>query len=138
MTESDWTRLAEEYTRRGFPQNDWIYGYQPVVELLGDIRGKRILDYGCGSGKFSRVLAEKGAAVVAVDPTENMLVLARTQNCQRINYQRIVDNDISFVDAINDAVATYVLCGRANDQEVRNIIKNVYGKLHVGGSFDKV
>src|SRR3989344_738686 len=106
MTETNWNDLAQEYAKRNFPKKDWIYGYQPVLELLGDIKGKRILDYGSGSGKFSRVLAEKGAEVVAVDPTENMLVLARTQNCQRINYQRIVDNDISFVDAINDAVAT--------------------------------
>ena len=135
MTETNWNDLAEEYTRRDFPRDDWIYGYQPVLELLGDIKGKRILDYGCGSGKFSRVLAEKGAEVVAMDPTENMLALARTKNCQRINYQRIVNNDISSVSAIDDVIATYVLCGRANDQEVRDIIKNIYGKLRVGGSF---
>lgn len=135
MTETNWNDLAQEYTKRDFPRNDWVYGYQPVLELLGDINGKRILDYGCGSGKFSRVLAEKGAEVTAVDPTESMLTLARAQNCKGINYQQMVDNDISFIDAIDDAVATYVLCGRADDQEVRTIIKNIYGKLPVSGSF---
>ncbi len=135
MTETNWNELAEEYTTRDFPRKNWLYGYQPVLELLGDIRGRRILDYGCGSGKFSRVLAEKGAEVIAVDPTENMLALARAQNCQRINYQLIINNDISFVGTINDAVATYVLCSRADDQEVRAIIKNIYGKLPFGGSF---
>lgn len=135
MTKTNWNDLAQEYTKRDFPRKDWVCGYQFVLELLGDINGKRILDYGCGSGKFSRVLAEKGAEVIAVDPTENMLALARAQNCQRINYQWIVDNDISFINAIDNAVATYVLCGRADDQEVRNIIKNIYGKLPVSGSF---
>ena len=135
MTETNWNDLAQEYTKRDFPRNDWVYGYQPVLDLLGDINGKRILDYGCGSGKFSRVLAEKGAEVIAVDPTESMLTLARAHNCQRINYQYIESNDISFVDAIDAAVATYVLCGRADDQEVVDIIKNIYGKLSVGGSF---
>ncbi len=140
MTETNWNDLAHEYTSRDFTRKDWVYGYQPVLELLGDINGKKILDYGCGSGKFSRILAEKGAEVTAVDPTERMLALARAQNCQRvnyqrINYQRIVDNDISFVNAIDDAVATYVLCGRADDQEIRTIIKYIYDKLPVGGSF---
>ena len=64
-----------------------------------------------------------------------MLVLARAQNCQRINYQWIINNDISFINVISDAVATYVLCGRADDQEARTIIKNIYGKLPIGGSF---
>ncbi len=135
MTETNWNDLAQEYTKRDFPRNDWVYGYQPVLELLGDINGKRILDYGCGSGKFSRILAEKGAEVTAVDPTESMLNLARAQNCSGISYQQIMDNDISFIDAIADAVATYVFCGRADDQEVRTIIQNIYGKLPVSGSF---
>jgi 2-polyprenyl-3-methyl-5-hydroxy-6-metoxy-1,4-benzoquinol methylase len=34
---------------------------------LGDIRGKRIVDLGCGAGVSSLVLAEKGAHVVALD-----------------------------------------------------------------------
>ena len=34
---------------------------------LGDMRGKRILDLGCGTGASSLVLASRGAHVVAVD-----------------------------------------------------------------------
>lgn len=135
MTKTNWDDLAEEYAMRDFPRKDWVYGYQPVLKLLDDINRKRILDYGCGSGKFSRILGENGAEVTAVDPAESMLTLARAQNCQRIDYQQIIGNDISFINAIDDAVATYVLCGMADDQEVRSIIKNIYNKLPVGGSF---
>ena len=135
MTETNWNDLAEEYTRRDFPRDDWIYGYKPVLELLGDLTGKRVLDYGCGSGKFSRILANNSAKVIAVDPTEKMLELARLQNSRNIDYRRIVGNDISFIEPIDDAVATYVLCGRRSDNEAIEITRNIHRKLQVGGSF---
>ncbi len=134
MTETDWTVLAEEYTKRDFPRKDWTYGYKPVLELLGNLQGKKVLDYGCGSGKFSRALANRGTEVIAVDPTEKMLELARTQNCQGIEYRKIVNNDISFIDSMDDAVATYVLCGRKEDKEVLQILKQIYEKLLRNGS----
>lgn len=33
----------------------------PLLELLGDIGGSRVLDAGCGEGYFARVLAARGA-----------------------------------------------------------------------------
>jgi 2-polyprenyl-3-methyl-5-hydroxy-6-metoxy-1,4-benzoquinol methylase len=51
-----------------------------VLQMLGaeDLRGKRCLDVGCGSGRWSRWLAGQGADVVGIDPTEAMLATART------------------------------------------------------------
>lgn len=135
MIETNWDKLAEEYTQRGFVRREWLYGYKIVLDLLGDISGKKILDYGCGSGKFSRVLAKKGAKIIAVDPNEKMLILARAQNCQCIEYKKISDNDISFIDSIDYAVATYVLCDRKKDEEIIEIIRQIDRKLIDRGSF---
>lgn len=40
---------------------------QEVMDFLGDISGKKILDIGAGSGYFSVRLAKKGAHVIAAD-----------------------------------------------------------------------
>lgn len=49
-----------------------------VRELLGDLSGKRVLDYGCGAGYFSVYAAEAGAGhVVAVDAEETAVRTAR-------------------------------------------------------------
>ena len=42
----------------------WV---RPALELLGDVRGCRVLDCGCGHGMATVVLARRGAEVVAVD-----------------------------------------------------------------------
>lgn len=45
--------------------------------LVGDVRGKKILDLGCGTGRHSIDLAKAGAFVTGVDFSEEMLAVAR-------------------------------------------------------------
>lgn len=42
-----------------------------IFGLLGDVRGRRVLDAGCGQGYLSRMLARRGAMVTGVEPAEN-------------------------------------------------------------------
>lgn len=46
---------------------------------LGDLEGRKILDVGCGSGRYSIELARSGAEVVGVDFSDEMLAMARTR-----------------------------------------------------------
>jgi ubiquinone/menaquinone biosynthesis C-methylase UbiE len=46
------------------------------MTACGDVQGKRILDVGCGSGRYTVALAERGAKVLGVDFASNMLALA--------------------------------------------------------------
>jgi SAM-dependent methyltransferase len=63
-----------------------------LLRLLGDVSGRRVLDAGCGTGYFSRILADRGADVTGVEPAESMLAfarekaLAREKKAERISY----------------------------------------------------
>jgi SAM-dependent methyltransferase len=48
-----------------------------VKATLGDLTGKRVLHLQCGSGEASAALAEQGAVVTAIDPSEQLLDAAR-------------------------------------------------------------
>ncbi|MEM1375192.1 MAG: magnesium protoporphyrin IX methyltransferase [Pseudomonadota bacterium] len=48
-----------------------------MIEQLGDVSGKRILDAGCGTGATTEVLAIMGAEVVAVDISPSLIDIAR-------------------------------------------------------------
>ena len=52
-----------------------IFHVTLVLEHLGDLNGKRVVDVGCGKGRFARIVHEKNprATVVAVDLAEAML-----------------------------------------------------------------
>ena len=59
--------VADLIERFESPERDAYQKPDEVIEFLGDLSGKKIMDIGAGSGYFSVKLAEKGAAVIAAD-----------------------------------------------------------------------
>lgn len=48
-----------------------------LLELIGDLRGRRILDLGCGDARFGRFALEQGcAAYLGIDGSTNMIAAA--------------------------------------------------------------
>jgi 2-polyprenyl-3-methyl-5-hydroxy-6-metoxy-1,4-benzoquinol methylase len=65
-------RLVNRVLRRAVYQR-----FALTLEHAGDLAGKRVLDIGCGSGRYAVELARRGAAeVVGIDFSSEMLALA--------------------------------------------------------------
>ena len=69
-----------------------------VRALVPDVKGRDVVDLGCGFGWFCRWADEQGAAnVLGLDVSENMLARARdTTRSTTIRYQR-ADLDLSLI-----------------------------------------
>lgn len=77
---NSWDALADNYDRcHGDEGNDWhrLLVEPAALALLGDVRGRRILDLGCGTGVLARRLWRAGARVMGVDGSEAFLERAR-------------------------------------------------------------
>lgn len=48
-----------------------------LLEACGEVAGKKMLDVGCGKGRFAAIFAERGAEVTGIDPSEELLKDAR-------------------------------------------------------------
>ncbi len=58
--------------------------YEWILKLAGDLKGKKVLDVGCGDGVLSFLLAQKGAEVTGLDNDEHGLRFAE-ENLKREN-----------------------------------------------------
>ena len=81
-----------------------------ILEVLGDIKGKHILDAGCGDGYLSRKLAKLGARVAGVEISQKMLnfaILEQKKSPLPIDYYQSDCSSMPFLaDSSFDVVVT--------------------------------
>lgn len=81
-----------------------------VVDRLGDVRGRRVLDAGMGTGRVARALVDLGAQVVGVDLTSEMLARSRRRAPEAAAVIARVGAPLPFADqSFDDAVCIRVL-----------------------------
>jgi ubiquinone/menaquinone biosynthesis C-methylase UbiE len=90
-----------------------------TLDLIGDVRNQRVLDVGCGTGRYCELLAKRGAKVVGVDPSSRMLEYARrkiTPNCEfELHLGRMEDAD--FPSSRFDVVVSALTVGHILELE---------------------
>jgi len=59
------------------PPADTPYPLEFAFHEIGDVAGKTVLDYGCGNGENSLPLVARGARVIGLDVSSDLLTLAR-------------------------------------------------------------
>lgn len=110
---NDYDGFAEAYAAE--TESNLINGYYTrpaILDLAGDVAGRRILDVGCGAGPLLESLRERGAIVTGVEPSIKMLELARRRlGDGAVLHQGGLGGDpLPFPDgAFDDAVACLVL-----------------------------
>jgi ubiquinone/menaquinone biosynthesis C-methylase UbiE len=68
------------------PPADTVHPLEYVFNLLGDVRGKTVLEYGCGDGVNTILLVNRGARVIALDISVELIELA---------HRRLIANGIT-------------------------------------------
>lgn len=160
--EDEWSRLSgpwiEEARRGRNPTREGLLD-GPMLAACGDVTGSRIIDLGCGEGRFCRLLVGRGAELVlGVDLCGEMIEAARELKTGPDQYVLADAQDLGFLeDGTFDLAVSYLnQCDlpdhRANNSEVfrvlgpggRFVVANLHpmrsavGQWHRDDSGDKV
>lgn len=106
-----------------------------LLERLGDVRGRKVLELGCGAGEASVYLAKRGAIVTATDLSAGMLdVVERlaARHGVRIATKKAGSNDLGFPDGSFDIVYAANLLHHV---EIRPTLAEAERVLKPGGLF---
>ena len=116
-----WDLYAEEYEiemqRRGPLRADDESLAARLVQLLGDIEGKSVLDAGCGGGALATLLTSRGADVTGLDLSPRLIEMAIRQDPEHtIRYQvaNLSEPQPEF-DATFDAIGSYLMLNDVED-----------------------
>ena len=141
MTNTEvWDRIA---SRRGSALETDAVTYGPDLptetdlRLCGDVRGKRVLDLGSGSGENAIALARQGAHVIAIDRSSAQIALGRKLAeavDARVEWHESDVADLAFLraDSIDLAFAAGVI-GEVED--VDRLFRQVHRVLRPGAAF---
>jgi 2-polyprenyl-3-methyl-5-hydroxy-6-metoxy-1,4-benzoquinol methylase len=65
------------FARYNAPPRNTPFQLEYSYHLLGDIQNKTVLDYGCGAGENSLLLAARGARVTGIDISPQLIEIAK-------------------------------------------------------------
>ena len=128
--QSDFDRialLADETWNHTAHYHSFLINYLPV-------KCRHILEIGCGTGEFSRLLAERAEKVLAVDLSPQMIRLALESSKLYPNID-FVESDVmtyQLPDSHFDGIATLTTL---HHLPMKDILKNIKKALKPGGTF---
>ncbi|MGG2016331.1 class I SAM-dependent methyltransferase [Bacillus sp. S10(2024)] len=134
-----WNKHADYFTA-GYDEHGGIHRevlLNPAIfSLIEDVKGKKLLDAGCGEGYLSRILAKQGATVTAVDYAEKMIEIAkqRTKSDEAIEYKQGNCEKLDFLtDAQYDLIVSNMVIQDLENYEAA--LSEMYRLLKKDGTF---
>jgi SAM-dependent methyltransferase len=104
----DFGRLASVYDELRPADANWWELFELVVRE-GDLRGRRVIDVGAGTGRLAAALAERAAARVwAVDPSAAMLEQARRRVPAGVGLKQASAEALPFKDRWFERAVTWL------------------------------
>jgi len=103
---------------------------EPLLDLLAPMAGMRVLDVGCGDGALTWKIIEKGATVVGIDASEEMVQAARARGIDAVCVSAC---DMVF-DGEFDAAFSNAALHWMTENPAR-VLRNIAGALKPGGRF---
>jgi len=104
--------------------------YEIFLHKLLDLGIKRVLDIGCGSGAFMKLLAQNGLEAVGIDLSEQMV-----QRAKESGLEAYCVDVCAFEGRFECATAVFDVINYLADDEVGPFLRCVADKLEDGGYF---
>jgi ubiquinone/menaquinone biosynthesis C-methylase UbiE len=140
---NSWNECAAEFASL-FAEGEEFYHKHIIgpslIDLLGEVEGKTVLDLACGEGHFARKLAElsgENVKITGVDASENMIRIAREKSEQ---YSDCIDFQVADASDMTQLQPRYfdiAVCNMAlmDIKEYRGAIREVARVLKPKGVF---
>ena len=139
QAQNEYDNIAEAYRdSKQLSFRKYLEEYS-LFEMLGNVRGKRVLDLACGEGFYTRKIKQAGVAeVIGVDISVEMIRLAEEEERARPLGCKYLNRDVAVLDLseqVDVVVAMYLLNYAKTKEELLRFCQVSYNALRSGGRF---
>jgi 2-polyprenyl-3-methyl-5-hydroxy-6-metoxy-1,4-benzoquinol methylase len=108
-----------------------------IIDLLGSVQEKEILEIYCGAGSMSRRLASLGAKVTAVDSSERLIEIAGEINSREAEHISFAVAESYDLSVIEDSTFDEIVCnmGMMMTRDLGGTIAELARLIKLGGRF---
>ncbi len=144
MTEAQYDSIAGAYTLGIAQRVGRRFIFEPsLFGTIGEVRGLKVIDFGCGTGDLTRKLMKKGASCHGVDESEISVESAKSAACSIIApYHQgnlatpdlFKAGDLKFLRGVGDLiVGGHIFHYSKSEEELKNMFQNAYDALKPEG-----
>ena len=134
-----WNKNAAVWARhvgKGYDVYRLYLNNPNLLKLIGEVRGKKMLDAGCGEGYNTRILARQGALMTGIDISKEMIGYARAAEegeSLGIRFEITSYTDLSmFPSGSFDAVVSFMAL--MDGPDFKGAMKAIFRVLRPGGN----
>jgi SAM-dependent methyltransferase len=107
---------------------------ETTLRLLGEVKGRRVLDLGCGGGQAAIACAKQGASVIGVDFSAEQLAIARRLCEQEAVKVELRHGDLADLAFLSSDSVDLVFSASALDyiEDISRVFRQCHRVLKVG------
>lgn len=138
-----WDKIAPDYIKSIKREKSSYLKYlvyeslfSNIFELVGDVKNKVVLDAGCGEGRLSRLISEKGGEVHGCDVSAIMIKEANFNETSQPLGIKYFTHDLTnpfLSDVMYDIVVSNLVLFNVHD--INAVVNNIARVLKPGGKF---
>lgn len=143
INRDSWNKQADRYQKNAtfsFDEVDYgnsSYPKEKDLKLIGDVKGKKILELGCGGANCGIALAKQGAKMTCLDLSSEQIKYAQ-------NYAKRENVDIRFITSAIEDTSNFEskefdkvisICAFMYVKDIDKVFQEVNRMLKLGGTF---
>ena len=116
------------------PPADTPYALEYAFYLLGNVEGKTVLDLGCGAGECIVPLVERGARVIGIDISTDLIALARRRLKEAGVKASVTPGDAYNTGLPHESVDVVFCKALIHHLEIKPVRDEIWRILRTGGA----
>ncbi|MDD4352844.1 MAG: class I SAM-dependent methyltransferase [Candidatus Nanoarchaeia archaeon] len=110
--------------------------FKPFFKMIGNVKNKKVLDAGCGTGDYAILLQQKGATVFGIDLSKGMINYAKKSAKEKklnIFFQKADVCSLPFEDNYFDKIIIARVLGHVSNEDMKIAAKELMRVLKPKG-----